>query len=625
MNKLCQHFIFLFFVIFYTSSLSVYAVEKQSIESFSQNKLWHNLLHYKQKKTNQSYVTSNSFFLDKNGSQDPYAELLATITAFYHSNENNSERKHPQCRFPARFSLITKNVELKRFGELKPVECVEYNKWRKQLNVKSISVVFASGYMSNPASMYGHLFLKLNSAQHSTDLLNTSINYGAIVPKDENPIIYVLRGIFGGYDAGFSDQDFYRHHHNYGDIELRDMWEYKLALSFSEVDFLMAHLWEILGVNFDYFFVDENCAFHIAKFLEIILKGSLIADDSLWVLPSSVAKGLAEVKHNQKNLLSEIVFIPSRETKLQQVYTQLSPTEVNAAQNLIDNNFDFSDTEYHELSPSERKTVIEALFEYNNVIKHKNDQTLSVRKNLKLLMNERINLPVGRTKWAKNEPNNSAPHFSNAPSKFSLGFTNIEHEKNYLTAGFRMTYFDDLSSNIARAPFSNLEMIDITLIAIDEQLDILDIDLIHINSLYQAPLPWNENLSSAWSVRAGYEQLYNNCFDCGIYFAEGSLGRSIRINTDGLVYSLVGGKIYAGKQDDISLSLKLGYITSINESIKIKLELKESIGFERDSNNKLKYLSEINYQLSPDWEIRFVAEKEESFLISVKMNYFWGF
>ena len=53
--------------------------------------------------------------------------------------------------------------------------------------------------MSNTASMYGHLLLKFSDSDNhkSNNLLDNSLNYGAIVPNDENPLVYVLRGVFG--------------------------------------------------------------------------------------------------------------------------------------------------------------------------------------------------------------------------------------------------------------------------------------------------------------------------------------------------------------------------------------------------------------------------------------------
>ncbi|MEI8605051.1 DUF4105 domain-containing protein [Pseudoalteromonas sp. B160] len=64
-----------------------------------------------------------------------------------------------QCKYPARYQwLLSQGLE---FSEPK-VECTELIEWRDKQPIHSVSLVFASGYMSNPASLYGHMLLKLN-------------------------------------------------------------------------------------------------------------------------------------------------------------------------------------------------------------------------------------------------------------------------------------------------------------------------------------------------------------------------------------------------------------------------------------------------------------------------------
>lgn len=43
------------------------------------------------------------------------------------------------------------------------------------------------------------------------------------MPDDENPVFYVFKGVFGGYEGGFSNTEYYHHNHNYGETELRDL------------------------------------------------------------------------------------------------------------------------------------------------------------------------------------------------------------------------------------------------------------------------------------------------------------------------------------------------------------------------------------------------------------------
>lgn len=616
-----------FFFLLYIFSYSSVASEQSLIE-FSKNKQWLKLLHYKTTPSFQSYITSQYFFLSTTADNSSLDELKATITAFYLPiSINESDDKHAQCQFPARLNLIQKQLNLSTYGELPLVECAEYKIWRQQIKKDSISLIFASGYMSNPASMYGHLLLKFSevNSYKSSELLDNSLNYGAIVPANENPLLYVLRGIFGGYNAGFSDQQFFKHKHNYGNVELRDMWEYKLKLTPEDVSLIVEHLWEILPAKFDYYFVDENCAYHFAKLIELVLDEPIISDDSLWVLPNSVATGLAKVKYKNKPLLAEVNFIPSRETVLFDYYRQLTVEQKQVAEAIIGNDFSFVIKKYEALSNDEKKVIIESLFQYINVVKQKDKQHEVIKTGKQKLISERLKLPIGKAIRYSTGKENAAPHLARKPSKISLGMATLEQSKFYTTAGFRMTYFDDLSSSVGLSEFSNLEMIDVEIITDKTQAKILKLDLIDISSLYLPAIPWSNTIASAWSVRAGYEQLSNTCIDCGIYFAEGSMGKSIRIGNDGLGFAMIGGKAFFGKEDDVTIYTKIGYLTSITKNLKAKVELYKASNIAFSSSYTRSIKLAFSYEFSHDWDVRFLLEIKESTFAVLTLNYYWGF
>lgn len=615
-------FCFAFYIFSFPSIAS-----EQPIIDLSKNKQWLKLLHYKGTLFNQSHIKSKDFFLSNVDEKSSLNELKATITALYLPiKKSEAHDKHAQCRFPARLSLIKKELDLSVFGELPVLECYQYKKWREQIKSDSISLVFASGYMSNPASMYGHLLLKFSDGDDykSNDLLDNSLNYGAIVPNNENPMLYVVRGIFGGYDASFSDQQFFKHKHNYGNVELRDMWEYKLALTTKDISFIIEHLWEILPTNFSYYFIDENCAYHFAKLIELVLDEPIINEDSLWVLPNTVTTAVSKATYNNASLLEKVTFIPSTETVLFNYYEQLTSKQKQIAETII-NDFSFATEEYKALSNIEKKMIIESLFQYINVVKQKDEEYSSHKKARRSLINERLNLSIGKGIHYREEKIYIAPHLARKPSKFSLGLASIEHSKIYATAGFRVTYFDDLSSSLGVSEFSNLEMVDIEIITDKTKAKILKVDLIDISSLYLPSTPWTNTMASAWSVRAGYEQVSNTCIDCGIYFAEGSFGKSIRIKDDALMYAMIGGKAFFGEKDDVAVYAKLGFLTSISTNLKAKVELNKasSIALSKSYASSVKLA--LSYEFSNDWDVRFSLENKEATFMALSLNYYWGF
>lgn len=129
--------------------------------------------------------------------------------------------------------------------------------WSRTGAVEGISVIFASGHLSNPASFYGHLLVKFNSPgeRAAEDLLETTLNYGAVIPPNEGAISYIINGLLGGYNSTFTHLEFFQHNHNYAETQLRDLWEYELDLTPSEVDLIVSHTWEVLGKDNKYYFV----------------------------------------------------------------------------------------------------------------------------------------------------------------------------------------------------------------------------------------------------------------------------------------------------------------------------------------------------------------------------------
>ena len=104
---------------------------------------------------------------------------------------------------------------------------------------------------AGPASSFGHSLLRLNTEDGSASdgLVDLGVNFGALVPDGESTLVYVVKGLSGGYQAGFSDKPYYAHDLMYSRTEFRDMWDYALDLVDAERMMLVYHLWEIVGIE----------------------------------------------------------------------------------------------------------------------------------------------------------------------------------------------------------------------------------------------------------------------------------------------------------------------------------------------------------------------------------------
>ena len=217
----------------------------------------------------------------ENGQRNPESELTETLRGFLFSDMARPDEMHPQCRFPARFQWLDKNLN---FDESRmPIHpCERFNLWISKLNVGSITIVFSSYYLNNPASMFGHTLLKLNNKDYEgkAEMLDYSANFAANVnPAEENMFIYPVLGLTGGYPGTYTMFPYYLKLNEYNNFESRDIWEYKLNLTQEETSRLMYHLWELGSTWFDYFYIDENCSYQLLTLLEVARPSLEISDD----------------------------------------------------------------------------------------------------------------------------------------------------------------------------------------------------------------------------------------------------------------------------------------------------------------------------------------------------------
>ncbi|MEL6683508.1 MAG: DUF4105 domain-containing protein, partial [Pseudomonadota bacterium] len=219
-------------------------IQKATVAGIATSARWRSLLHFRQGR-NQSEILPGPFFLSVDGAQNAQAELLATIAAAY-APIGPDPNTHAMCRYPARMRFLQQQLDW--IAPVNPA-CNDLQRWRRNGNIDGVSLVFASGDLGNPASFFGHILLKINEggdgALSATDLDDRSVNFGALVPDNENAFVYMVRGLIGGYPSSYSSTTYFEQSHDYGETQLRDLWEYRLNLDPDEVQFLVDHTWEL--------------------------------------------------------------------------------------------------------------------------------------------------------------------------------------------------------------------------------------------------------------------------------------------------------------------------------------------------------------------------------------------
>jgi len=267
------------------------------------------------------------FFLSPRGKSAPQAELEATLAGFFGPEEQDPEVQHPQCKFPARLAFAVKRLGFEP-SRLPRRACPKLAEWWDRTRAQSVTLVFSSYYMNNPASAFGHTFLRLDRRLFAgpgerLELIDQGIDYAAN-PDTGNAVLYAVKGLVGLFPGTFSARPYFYKVREYADFESRDLWEYQLSLPPEAVAILVAHLWELGSTWFQYFYLTENCSYHVLGALEAADPGlDLLEHVGKVVIPADTVKAL----FRNPGLVEEVRYRPSARTTLEQRVAPLDETQ----------------------------------------------------------------------------------------------------------------------------------------------------------------------------------------------------------------------------------------------------------------------------------------------------------
>ncbi len=580
---------------------------------------WHALLHYHgalfSPRGLRSDIITPDFFLAPQGRFDPSAELAATIRAMI-APPANDQNDHAQCRFIARYHWLRRQLDWSG-TEAPPVVCARFVEWSRQGQITSLSLIFATGYLGNPASYYGHLLLKFNVAQsqaNSNDLLNKSMNYGADIPPNENGIAYVINGLFGGYEAGFSHEMFYRMNQVYVENELRDLWEYELALDKTEVDQIVAHSWELLGNKFDYYFVKENCAYRMAELLELIIDEPLLPDITPWSIPSSVFDRLAQVSHRGQPLVRDVRRIPSRQNRFHDSFDRLETHQQRVLEQLIARPLDLTMPAYTALAIKAKVAVVDTLLEYYEFRRLQDSDQGAYKNEKNRLLIERIELPPATelppAPVMAQPP--APPHAGPRPTLARISVLTNSHLGEGIELRLRPTYYDSLALDGGRIANAHLAMFDLRIAMIDEapRLRVLDFVNIETLNLSHTGLPGDGGF--AWKLRFGLQDLDLSCHPCTIAHLTSGIGKAYAISQGGVGYAMIDGSVRTPREDVSTLSAS-AYVGLIMQPLPgwktMMLAGREGdFGGSREKYSRISW--ENRFGAQRDWDIRLTYNKQ---------------
>lgn len=312
-----------FFALFFLLSLS--SAQAASLDAVMQNAqdknlathaYWQTLLHYGPGIMGRaSLIDDPSFFLSPHGKTDPQVELELTLLSMFDDPGRGEE--HTLCRFPARSAWLQSELAIPN-EQLPQPECLEYQQMINKVEPTSTELVFPGPHINSPASMFGHTLLTIQG-KYASKLLTYAINYAAQT-NETNGVFYAFKGIFGLYPGLYSFLPYYTKVREYGDMERRDIWEYRLNLSPAETRRLVDHVWELKDHYSDYFFFGENCSFNLLFLLEVARPGVQLTNQSRrWVIPIETIRQIEKA-----GLIEQATYRPSKAKRVEKLLTRVS-------------------------------------------------------------------------------------------------------------------------------------------------------------------------------------------------------------------------------------------------------------------------------------------------------------
>lgn len=583
-------------------------IQQARIARLAAEREWHLLLHYRENVLGgmKSEQDDEGFFLSPQGKVDPQAELDATLVQFFSDAPVGRSKQPAQCAFIARYHWLKDRLSLDP-DRLPPMTCERFERWRAELNPQGISLIFPSAFMNNPASMFGHTFLRIDQKGQTeqTRILAYTIDYAAQLPADVG-LEYAYKGIFGGYKGLFSAPPYYLKVQGYRDIENRDMWEYQLNLTAQQTDRLIMHAWELGNAYFDYFFFKENCSYHILSLLEYANPALHLRDHFyLWTIPADTVR----IVMAQPGMVGRVTYRPSRSTLIKRKREILDVEERKVLGRLMDHPGVVQDSAFTKMSLSRRALVLDVASDFLRYKGESDDPEMKIYKERNrqiLLERSRLKVPSAETEI---RPYTKQPDVGHQTSRVGLGAGWRNHD-SFEELSVRAAYHDLLDPEEGYTPDAQIEMLGLALrhynqseqVRLDRATLVNIISLAPMDQLFQAP---------SWKVNLGMNTIrHNGCQLCSNGVAGGGIGAAAESSLfkREVYFAFAEAEAnYSRAYDErhrVGGGGTIGMLNDVTERWKLMLSgtyLRYALG---DKSEDLRWFVGSRYTLSRDWALR---------------------
>jgi hypothetical protein len=506
----------------------------------AQSREWLRLGHYRSSWTGSvsSEADGNNFFLSPHGKDSPQLELDATIEGFFAdlapydaANPANKNIQHPMCQFPARLMWLTEQLQIDPEKLPKP-DCSRYQKFVESIHVESVTLVFSSYYLNNPASAFGHTFIRLHKKEPTVSderrqLLDFGIEFSADPDTTFAPI-YAIKGLLGAFPGTFRKLPYYYKVREYNDYESRDLWEYKLKMNQHQLDMLIAHVWELGSTFFDYWYLSENCSYHLLGLLEAALPDRDLLSSVHWpVIPADAIRAVT----NEPGLVERVDFRPSSRTRFHNAIAPFDDSKLTAVAELA------ADPKRPLTLPErDRIAVLDAAQDLVDIKYAKSlarDENKGEAAEIKhTLLERRAEILVPSPEAQYTPPYNKMPQLGHDTRRIFAGAAS-SRDSQWLEVGARLALHDLADSTDGYPELSQLEFLP-TRARYDiqaERFRLDSFDLVRVVSL-TSQNRFDRHIS--WQFRLGSQHLEDaGCIPGNCYGGRVELGGGTAFSTEG--------------------------------------------------------------------------------------------
>ncbi len=475
---------------------------------------WQALLHINRGATmhsrGESYVDDEAFFLAEQGVSNARAELEASVDAM------KAPASAARCRFPARYKFLARELDWAD-SEQGLAHCSDYLAWRAEIPSAKAVLVFPASYLNSPSSMFGHTLLRLDASDNPETVWNSwAVNFGAVTTAQDSSLLYVYRGLAGGYPGRFVIVPYVTKVQEYSHMENRDIWEYSLSLTPVELERLIDHLWELRDINFDYYFFDENCSFRLLELLDVarpgedIISGFRFAEVPVNTVRTLYDEDLVEARH----------YRPSKAVELQSDIDQLSFAERRLTARLLRDPGIADEPPFSDYSAERRHLMARTAFRALRLSERKKARDKDVAKTsfaLLQIMNANaapVDVPVAAP---------VPPERGHGTQMIGVGGGQLE-SSDFGELYYRFTYHDLIDNNAGFLRGAQIEGLDFRFRSVEsDELKLESLDVVHIRSL----APRNQFIKPiSWYVHGGLERAVANGEKHLVRFVQGGGGLS---------------------------------------------------------------------------------------------------